>query len=144
MPEIENIKVPTVLALGSTLTIPISVTPNATVYYYFTNPEGKIVDNGNQTSVNGTMAITLDSEKTSNFELGSNDLQIFVVSDEAYKPDMYHTSFLVTQGENRLATESPVSNHDVLGINYGYIVGIIVLVGVVSGILYAIRKWKVK
>jgi peptide/nickel transport system substrate-binding protein len=148
MPEIQNIQVPTAMVLGSSLTIPISVTPNATVYYYFTNPEGKIVDNGNQTSANGTMAITLNSEKTKNFELGSNDLQIFLVSDQAYKPDMYHTSFLVTQGENHLATENPVSSHDVLGINYGYVAGIVVLaIAVFLVMVYAIlrkRKSRVK
>ena len=101
MPTIQNIEVPTAVTLGANLTIPISVTPNATVYYYFTNPEGKIVDNGKQMSVNGTVKITLGPEETKNFELGSNDFQIFVVSDAAYKPDMYHTSFLVTQGANQ-------------------------------------------
>ena len=147
MPEIQNIQVPTALAMGTSLTIPISVTPNATVYYYFTNPEGKIVDNGNQTSVNGTMAITLDSEKTKNFELGSNDLQIFVVSDAAYKPDMYHTSFLITQGQNHLATENTVSSTESLGVNYSYIGGIVIVVVAISlVILYILwrRKNQVK
>lgn len=147
MPEIQNIQVPTAVAMGSSLAIPISVTPNATVYYYFTNPEGKIVDNGNQTSVNGTMTITLNSEKTKNFELGSNDLQIFVVSDAAYKPDMYHTSFLVTQGQNHLATENFVSTTESIGVNYSYLVGIVILAIAVSLVIAYIfwrRKKQVK
>jgi peptide/nickel transport system substrate-binding protein len=141
MPEIQNIQVPTAMAIGTSLTIPISVTPNATVYYYFTNPEGKIVDNGNQTSPNGTMVITLDSEKTKNFELGSNDLQVFVVSDAAYKPDMYHTSFLVTQGQNHLTPENLVSNTGSIGVNYSYIAGIVILAVVMSLVmLYLLRR----
>ncbi|MGB9124959.1 MAG: ABC transporter substrate-binding protein [Nitrosotalea sp.] len=148
MPTIQNVVVPTDVTLGTNLAIPISVTPNATVYYYFTNPEGKIVDNGNQTSVNGSMTITLGPEKTKNFELGSNDFQMFVVSDVAYKPDMYHTSFLVTLGANQLAPENLVSNNESLGINYLFLVGVGIFASVVSlVILYLIlerRKRQVK
>ena len=147
MPTIQSVKVPTAVTLGANFTIPISVTPNATVYYYFTNPEGKIVDNGKQVSANGTMTISLDSEKTKNLELGSNDLQIFVVSDDAYKPDMYHTSFLVTQGANQLATENLVSNPETLGVNYSYLAGAVILASAVSlVILYVLgrRKSQVK
>jgi len=148
MPTIQNVAVPTDVTLGTNLTIPISVTPNATVYYYFTNPEGKIVDNGNQTSVNGSMTITLGPEKTKNFELGSNDFQMFVVSDAAYKPDMYHTSFLVTQGVNQLAPENLVSSNESLGINYLSLAGVGIFASVASlVILYVIlgrRKRQVK
>ncbi len=125
MPTIQNIEVPTAVTLGTNLAIQISVTPNATVYYYFTNPEGKIVDNGKQVSTNGTITITLSPEKTKNFELGSNDFQIFVVSDAAYKPDMYHTSFLVTQGANQLAQENPVPSHEPLEVNYVYLAAVV-------------------
>ncbi len=143
MPTIQSVKVPTAVSLGENFTIPISVTPNSTVYYYFTNPEGKIVDNGKQVSANGAMSITLDSEKTKNLELGSNDLQIFVVSDDAYKPDMYHTSFLVTQGTNKLVTENLVSNPETLGVNYSYLAGAVILASTVSlVILYVLGKRK--
>ena len=148
MPTIQNVNVPTTVTLGANFTIPISVTPNATVYYYFTNPEGKIVDNGKQVSANGMMTINLDHEKTKNFELGSNDLQIFVVSDAAYKPDMYHTSFLVTQGENQLALENAISSPEALGVNYTYLVGFVILASIASLVLlYVIlrrRKSQVK
>jgi len=139
MPTIQNIDVPTVVTLGTNLAIPISVTPNAIVYYYFTNPEGKIVDNGKQISANGTMTINPGREKTKNFELGSNDLQIFVVSDTAYKPDMYHTSFLVTQGENQIPQENLVLDNESLGVNYAYLGGVVIFAIVVSlVILYVI------
>lgn len=148
IPTIQNVEVPTDIILGTNLTIPISVTPNATVYYYFTNPEGKIVDNGKKKSADGNMTITLGPEKTKNFELGSNDFQIFVVSDDAYKPDMYHTSFLVTQGANQLAQENFISNNESLGVNYAYLAGIVIFASAVFlMVLYVIlrrRKRQVK
>jgi peptide/nickel transport system substrate-binding protein len=141
MPKIENVDVPIAVTLGTKLDISILVTPNATVYYYFTNPEGKIIDNGKKVSANGTMKITLESNKTKNFDLGSNDLQIFVVSDAAYKPDMYHTSFLVTEEKNQLATENLVQNSEFLAASPAYLTGIIVSVSVAAlVVLYVIIR----
>ncbi len=139
IPQILTINVPTSVSVGSTLAIPVSVTPNATVYYYFTNPQGKIIDEGNMVSENGTAKITLLPEKTTTLELGSNDLQVFVVSDEAYKPDMYHTSFLVTKGvtppvvDNLITSAAPLTDNRVY-----FFFGIIstgVVVAVVCGVI---------
>lgn len=144
MPTIQNISVPTMVTLGTNLVIPISVTPNATVYYYFTNPVGKLVDDGKQISTNGSVIIHLNSTKTKNFELGSNDLQIFVVSDDAYKPDMYHTSFLVTSGDNELPLDNNVLTSEAVGVNHAYLVGFVVLVSAVLVILYLHKRRKSK
>lgn len=141
MPQILDINVPTSVSVGSTLVIPVSVTPNATVYYYFTNPQGKIIDEGNMMSQNGTAKITLLPEKTATLELGSNDLQVFVVSDEAYKPDMYHTSFLVTKDATPLAVDNLVSSTAPLTDNNGYLFFGIISAGVVVAVmLYVIKK----
>jgi len=141
MPKIENVDVPLAITMGTKLEIPISVTPNATVFYYFTNPEGKIVYDGKKVSANGTLIITLGPEKTRNFKLGSNDLQMFVVSDAAYKPDMYHTSFLVTQGSDQLATVNSIQNSESLEVNPVYLTGIIVSASVAAlVVLYVIMR----
>ena len=140
MPKIESINVPTSVSEGSDLDIPVSVTPNATVYYYFTNPQGKIIDDGKQVSQNGSMTITLSSQKTANLELGSNDLQVFVVSDEAYKPDMYHSSFLVTKGENQFPVETVIPNSLLLKDNYGYLPGVVILAGIVATVIWYVSK----
>jgi peptide/nickel transport system substrate-binding protein len=134
IPKIENVKVPTAVTLGTGLNIPVLVTPNSTVYYYFTNSQGKIVENGKRVSDNGSMTITLGPDKTMNLDLGSNDLQIFVVSDAAYKPDMYHTSFLVTKGQNTII-ENSVKNPESLTANYTYLIGTMVLVSAAAIVL---------
>ena len=140
MPKIESINVPTSISAGSHLDIPVSVTPNATVYYYFTNPQGKIIDNGKQVSGNGSMTITLSSQKTADLELGSNDIQVFVVSDEAYKPDMYHSSFLVTKGANQFPAETGIPNSFLHDDNYGYLPGVVILAGIVVAVTWYVSK----
>lgn len=141
MPQILGINVPTSVSLGSTLAIPVSVTPNATIYYYFTSPQGKMIDEGNVTLGNGSGTITLSSQKTSTLDLGSDDFQVFVVSDEAYKPDMYHTSFLVTNGSTPLVIDNGVSSTGPIAENYGYVFFGIILTGIVIAVIwYVIKK----
>jgi peptide/nickel transport system substrate-binding protein len=144
IPKIENVIVPTSITLGSTLNIPVSVTPNSTVYYYFTDSQGKIVDNGKQISTNGSTVITLGSDKTRNLGLGSNDFQMFVVSDAAYKPDMYHTSFLVTKGENQLSLQTLVAGNGPLAVNYVYLASILVAVGIVMALVFVVIKRRMR
>jgi len=140
MPKIEGVSVPTSVSIGSALEIPISVTPNATVYYYFTNPQGKIIEDGKKISGNGSMTITLSSQKTETLEPGSNDIQVFVVSDEAYKPDMYHSSFLVTTGQDQFPLVAVTPSSLLLENNYGYIPGIIILVSALAVIMWYVSK----
>ncbi|MHB8546810.1 MAG: ABC transporter substrate-binding protein [Nitrosotalea sp.] len=140
IPQILTIHVPTSVSVGSALTIPVSVTPNATVYYYFTNPQGKIIDEGNMVSENGTAKITLLPEKTTTLELGSNDLQVFVVSDEAYKPDMYHTSFLVTKDATPPVVDNLVTSAVPLTDNRGYFFFGIISAGVVVAVVWGVIK----
>lgn len=145
MPKIGNVEVPLTIPWGEKLVTSISVTPNATVYYYFTNQEGKIIDNGKQISSNGTMKIILESNRTKNFDLGSNDLQIFVISEDAYKPDMYHTSFLVTKEKTQLATENLVHTSESSTLNPAYLTGILLSTGVaILVVLYMIVRRRKK
>ncbi len=144
MPQILGIHVPSTISLGSPLSIPITVTPNATAYYYFTNPQGKMIDSGNVVPKNGSGTITLVPKNATNLELGSNDLQVFVVSDEAYKPDMYHTSFLVTQGNITLAADNTIYDTAPLAENYGYLFFGIISAGIViAAVWYLAKKRKV-
>lgn len=94
LPKIEGIKVPAVMNIGQDLDIPVVVTPNSDVYYYFINSRNQIVFEGNQTSGNGNFSIIVPSEKTLNFTVGGNNLKVFAVSDSAYRPDTFSTSFL--------------------------------------------------
>ncbi|MGI0017341.1 MAG: ABC transporter substrate-binding protein, partial [Nitrosotalea sp.] len=141
MPKIQSVRVPTSISVGTRLDIPVSVTPNATVYYYFTNQQGKIIDEGKQVSQNGSMKITLLPEKTMNLDLGSNDVQMFVVSDAAYKPDMYHSSFLVTSGPLSIPAEDVVANTIPIETSSAYlVVGLILAGATVVIIVFVVKK----
>ncbi len=94
LPKIEKVNMPTVVTIGQELDIPISTTHDSNVYYYFINAQGKIVYSGIQNSSNGNFSIVVPAEKTMNFTVGANDLKIFTVSDSAYRPDTFSTSFL--------------------------------------------------
>jgi peptide/nickel transport system substrate-binding protein len=143
IPKIYNIKVPTVVTLGTVLNIPVLVTPNSTMYYYFTNSKGHIIETGKQISDNGSMAIFLGPDKTRNLSLGSNELQIFLVSDIAYKPDMYHTSFLVTKGQNTLV-ENLAKNPESLTTNYSYLTEIMVPSMITIVLLFLLIRGRIK
>lgn len=140
MPKIASVHVPTSISVGSKLEIPVLVTPNATVYYYFTNQQGKIIDEGKQqASQNGSMNITLLPEKTMNLDLGSNDVQMFVVSDAAYKPDMYHSSFLVTRGQIPVPEDGNVASTIPPETSNVYVIGGLILAAIVLA-AYVIKK----
>ena len=84
--------------------------------------------------------ITLGPDKTVDLDLGSNDFQIFVVSDSAYKPDMYHTSFLVTKGENQLSPETLVTGSVPLATNYVYLASALAVMGIVIALAFIVIK----
>lgn len=97
LPKLEKIGVPTVVTIGQELDIPILTTPGSDVYYYFINAQGQMVYDGEQNSTTGNFTIVVPAEKTVNFTAGANNLQIFTVSDAAYRPDAFSTSFLATK-----------------------------------------------
>jgi len=141
--KINRVDVPTIVSLGKELTIPISVTPGSTVYYYFLNADGNMVDSGIRQSDTGNMTITLSKEKTSLLSMGANDLKIFAVSEHALKPDIFHTSFLGIQGENKTLPENLGSVYATSNVGSNYVVVGIVLVAIAIGvIIVAVKKRK--
>ncbi|MGI0026496.1 MAG: ABC transporter substrate-binding protein [Nitrosopumilaceae archaeon] len=137
--KINNVDVPTTVSLGKELTIPISVTPNSTVYYYFLNADGNMVDLGTLQSETGNTNITLSKEKTSLLSMGANDLRVFAISESALKPDMFYTSFLGISGENPTIPEI-VPSYKTSIISSDYVVVGIVLAAIAIGIMLVLRK----
>jgi len=140
--KINSIDVPTTVSLGKELTIPVSVTPNSTVYYYFLNADGSMVDSGTLQSNTGNMNITLSKEKTLLLSMGANDLRVFAVSESALKPDMFYTSFLGIQGENLTIPENVVPASGISIVDSGYTAAGIVFVAIAIGIIITLKKRK--
>ena len=139
--KINAIDVPTTVSLGKDLTIPISATSNCTIYYYFLNADGKMVDSGILQSGTGNTTIILPKEKTSLLSMGANDLRVFAVSESALKPDIFYTSFLGIQGESpkmpEIVTESGTAT-----VSSDYVVVGIVLAAIAIGIVMVLKKRK--
>lgn len=141
LPKIEKVNVPTVVTIGQDLDIPVSVTPNSDVYYYFINTQGNLVYSGMQNSSNGNFSIVVPAKKTMNFTVGANDLQIFTVSDSAYRPDTFSTSFLAMEKGYAIPSEnvSATMQNTVVGLNYAVVVPLI-MIGVIITLVYVKRR----
>ncbi|OLC35181.1 MAG: ABC transporter substrate-binding protein [Thaumarchaeota archaeon 13_1_40CM_4_38_7] len=131
IPKIESAKIPKLVSIGKELDIPVDITPNATAYYFLINSEGKIIDKGQVKSSTGISDIIIPPNKTSYLSPGANDLQIFTVSDLAYHPDIFRTSFLAINGNYTMPEEPSHALYQSTTTNSGYIVGIGFLVGLV-------------
>jgi peptide/nickel transport system substrate-binding protein len=135
LPKIEKINVPNVVPIGKDLDIQASVTPRSNVYYYFINAQGKIVDQGVQNSSTGSLDIVVPENKTMSFSSGANDLQIFTVSDSAYRPDIFHTSFLAIPSNYTVPAENLNVIHAAPTGTVSFVVPLIV-VGVAIAVIY--------
>ncbi|HJU14698.1 MAG TPA: ABC transporter substrate-binding protein [Candidatus Nitrosotalea sp.] len=145
LPKIKGIEVPTVVNIGKELDIPVNVTPNSDVYYYFINSKGQIVFEGNQTSGNGSFSISVPEEKTLNFTLGGNDLKIFTVSDAAYRPDTFSTSFLaVPSGTELPQVASPPRELGVNNPNYVVFLPVVVVAAFAVLAFVKLRRNRIK
>ena len=143
IPKIESVKIPKVVSIGKELDIPLKITPGSTVYYFLINSQGKIIDKGKQESNSGVLNIMKSSEKTLNLTPGANDLQIFTISDSAYKPDIFRSSFLAINGEYKIPQESSQASFETITANSNYILGIGLGAGVIL-IGIALRRLKRK
>jgi peptide/nickel transport system substrate-binding protein len=141
LPKIEKVNVPTVVTIGQDLDIPVSVTPNSDVYYYFINTQGNLVYSGMQNSSNGNFSIMVPAKKTMNFTVGANDLQIFTVSDSAYRPDTFSSSFLAMGKGYAIPSEnvSAAIQNTAVGQNYAVVVPLI-MAGVMITFVYVKRR----
>lgn len=133
LPKIEKINMPAIVKIGQDLDIKSIVTPNSDVYYYFINSQGQVVYNGMQNSGNGTFNITVPAEKTTQFTVGANDVKIFTVSSDAYRPDTFSTSFLaikdgydVPSGNVNVIEQSLSDNQNYNAIILPVVIGVII------------------
>jgi peptide/nickel transport system substrate-binding protein len=143
LPKIEKVKIPDNITIGKDLDIFVSVNSGSKMYYYLINANGKIVDQGMQDSSTRSLDIRVPSEKTMSFTPGANDLQIFTISDSAYRPDIFHTSFLAVQGNYSIPAEN-IYNFQEGSTNYPNYLVLIVLVAIAVGTGFAYKKFRAR
>jgi len=131
--------------LKKPLTISVETTDSSTIHYFISNSKGKTVESGIKLADNNLSEIILTEAETSQLDVGANTLKIFASSDEALRPDIYETSFLVVEGQTKLPT-FPISQveNDSDDTSYAGILSIIFGAIIVGIIVYIRRKRKRK
>jgi len=137
-PKITNVEISNVVDLKKPLSVLVQTTDSSTIHYFISNPKGETVASGIKPVDNNLSEIALTEEETSHLVVGANTLKIFSSSDEALRPDVYDTSFLVVEGQTELPTvpisqtessSEDTSDAGILSMIFGaIIVGIIVYI----------------
>jgi peptide/nickel transport system substrate-binding protein len=144
-PRITNVEIPNVVDLKKPLSILVQTTDSSTIHYFISNPKGETTASGIKPVDNNLSEIILAEEETSRLVVGANTLKIFSSSDEALRPDVYDTSFLVVEGQTELPTvpisQTESSSEDT---SYAGILSIIFGAIIVGIIVYIRRKRKRK
>ena len=139
-PKIINVEIPNVVDLKKPLSILVKTTDSSTIHYFISNPKGETVASGIKPVDNNSSEIMLAAEETSHLVVGANTLKIFSSSDEALRPDVYDTSFLVVEGQTELPTV-PISQTESSSEDTSY-AGILSMIfgAIIVGIIVYIRR----
>jgi len=139
-PKITNVEIPNVVDLKKPLSILVQTTDSSTIHYFISNPKGETVASGIKPVDNNLSEIILAEEETSHLVVGANTLKIFSSSDEALRPDVYDTSFLVVEGQTELPTV-PISQIESSSEDTSY-AGILSMIfgAIIVGIIVYIRR----
>jgi len=139
-PKITNVEIPNVVDLNKPLSILVKTTDSSTIHYFISNPKGETVVSGIKPVDNNLSEIALTEEETSHLVVGANTLKIFSSSDEALRPDVYDTSFLVVEGQTELPTV-PISQTESSSEDTSY-AGILSMIfgAIIVGIIVYVRK----
>ena len=139
-PKITNVEISNVVDLKKPLSILVQTTDSSTIHYFISNPKGETVASGIKPVDNNLSEIALTEEETSHLVVGANTLKIFSSSDEALRPDVYDTSFLVVEGQTELPTV-PISQTEGSSEDTSY-AGILSMIfgAIIVGIIVYIRR----
>ena len=139
-PKITNVEIPNVVDLKKPLSILVKTTDSSTIHYFISNPKGETVASGIKSVDSNLSEIALTEEETSHLVVGANTVKIFSSSDEALRPDVYNTSFLVVEGQTELPTV-PISQTESSSEDTSY-AGILSMIfgAIIVGIIVYIRR----
>ena len=104
-PKITNVEIPNVVDFEKKNYLLEFIQPTRLQFHYFiSNSKGETVTSGVKSVSNGLSEIGLTEEETLQLDVGANTLKVFASSEEALRPDVYETSFLVIEGQTELPT----------------------------------------
>jgi len=131
--------------LKKELSVIVHTTDSSAIHYFISNSKGETVTSGVKSVSNGLSEIGLTEEETSQLDVGANTLKVFASSEEALRPDVYETSFLVVEGQNELPTV-PISEVESSSECTSYTGIVLAIIGaiIVGIIVYIRRKRKAK
>jgi len=139
------VEIPNVVDLKKELSVRVHTTDSSTIHNFISNSKGETVTSGVKSVSNGLSEIGLTEEETLQIGVGANTLKVFASSEEALRPDVYETSFLVVEGQTELPTV-PISEIEASSEGTSYTGIVLAIIGaiIVGSIVYIRRKRKRK
>ena len=139
-PKITNVEIPNVVDLKKELSVRVHTTDSSAIHYFISNSKGETVTSGVKSVSNGLSEIGLTEEETLQLDVGANTLKVFASSEEALRPDVYETSFLVVEGQTELPTV-PISEVESSSEGTSYTGVVLAIIGaIIVGIIVYIRR----
>jgi len=137
------VEIPNVVDLKKEFSVRVHTTDSSAIHYFISNSKGETAISGVKSVSNNLSEIGLTEKETLQLDVGANTLKVFASSEEALRPDVYETSFLVVEGQTELPTV-PISEIEASseGISYTGIVLAIIGAIIVGIIVYIRRKRK--
>ena len=133
-------KIPNVVDLKKELSVIVHTDNTSAIHYFISNPKGETVTSGIKSVSNGLSEIGLTEEETLDLGVGANTMKIFASSEEALRPDVYETSFLVVEGQSQLPTV-PISEVESSSEGTSYTGIVLAIIGaIIVGIIVYIRR----
>jgi len=134
------VEIPNVVDLKKPLSISVQTTDSSTIHYFISNPKGETSVSGIIPVDNNLSEIVLTEAETSQLDVGANTVKIFASSDEALRPDIYGTSFLVVEGQTELPTV-PISQVESGSEDTSHTGIVLAIIGaIIVGIIVTIRR----
>jgi len=136
-PTIKKVDMDKIVQQGSNIEIMVETNDADSILYFIINSKGKI-QSTEELKINGSkVVINITSEELEKLKVGANSIKIFAISNSVLKPDLYESSFLVSQmnlEEPKIVVDSSNIESE---INYdAWIVGIIIIVITISITVY--------
>jgi len=134
LPQIIDIDIPTKIMPGEKTLIQFKTQNSTMLYYFVSDSSGIEIAHGIIPIKSDVGEILLDSNTTKIMHNGGHDIKVYAVSDTVLKPDIYMTSFYVSDKPNDADdVEIISSSQNRIQNNYGIIISLIgtIIVGII-------------